>query len=188
MARASCPKCNRLIIHCICALIRPLACRTQITLVQYPGEETHPLGTAALVQGALDCALLRTDALLAAPAWPDGTALLFPGEEASNLATLASAPPHLVVLDGTWRKALRLYEQSPALKALPKVCLPQGAVSRYRLRSTRKKSALSTVEAVMMALAIIEPGIDLSPLEDGFEGLIERAMTRLPASVRQQYL
>jgi len=188
MARASCPKCQRLMLHCICELVTPITARTLLTLVQYPGEELHPLGTAALVEHCLGCPLIRTEQLLSRPqSWPDDTALLFPADDAKCLSSLVKPPSHLVVIDGTWRKALRLYEQSPALKSLPTVALPQGTVSRYRLRRSRKQGALSTVEAISRALALLEPGLCLEPLDHAFDGLIQRAMARLPLAARQHY-
>ncbi|WP_083858251.1 tRNA-uridine aminocarboxypropyltransferase [Gallaecimonas xiamenensis] len=187
MARASCPDCRRLTVHCVCCLVTPIVARTAVTLIQFPGEEKHPLGTAALVERSLvNCQLLRTEVVTELQARP-GAVVLFPGPGSCCLTELASPPEELVVIDGTWRKALRLYEQSPALQALPKVHLPLADQSRYLLRRSRKTGALSTVEAVMAALAIIEPQLELGPLNQAFEGLIARALDRLPAEVRAQY-
>ncbi|WKE63966.1 DTW domain-containing protein [Gallaecimonas kandeliae] len=188
MGRASCPDCERLRIHCICALVGPVPAKTRVLLVQYPGEERHPLGTAALVKKALPHSqLLRTQAVEALPLeWRDA-ALLFPGPQSSCLSQVPAPPRQLVVLDGTWRKALRLYEQSPALKVLPQVSLPMGEGSRYLLRKSRKDGALSTVEAVCQALALLEPGLDLSPLEQAFDDLIQRALVRMPAEAKRHY-
>src|SRR5690606_14468109 len=86
------------------------------------------------------------------------TYLLFPGEDALALDSLASGaePVRLVVPDGTWRKARKLLHVNPWLAALPRVALPPGQPSRYRLRKVPTAEALSTIEAVTCALNGLE--------------------------------
>ena len=79
----------------------------------------------------------------------------------------------LVVPDGTWRKARKLLHLNPLLAQLPRVTLPEGAVSRYRLRKAPGPGALSTLEAIVQALEIIEAPVSFAPLLRPFEALIE---------------
>jgi len=53
------------------------------------------------------------------------------------------------------------------------VCLPDGLVSRYRLRKVPQPGALSTIEAGAEALAVLHPGFDKHALLAPFEALIE---------------
>jgi DTW domain-containing protein YfiP len=63
----------------------------------------------------------------------------------------------VVVLDGTWRKSLKMLHANPLLQALPRWPLAQPALSRYgALRKARLPTQLSTLEATCAALADIE--------------------------------
>ena len=83
------------------------------------------------------------------------------------------APLLLVVPDGTWRKARKLLHLNPLLAALPRVTLASAVESRYRLRKAPGPGALSTVEAIVQALQVLEAPASFEPLLRPFEALIE---------------
>jgi DTW domain-containing protein YfiP len=103
--------------------------------------------------------------------------LLFPGEQAQQLSVFAQTciakPVLLVVPDGTWRKARKLLHLNPLLESLPRVVLPDGLVSRYRLRKAPMPGALSTIEAIVHSLNCIESPARFDALLKPFEALIE---------------
>ncbi|MNN88962.1 DTW domain protein [compost metagenome] len=78
-----------------------------------------------------------------------------------------------MVPDGTWRKARKLLHVNPELRALPRVTLPTGLTSRYRLRKAPMAGALSTLEAVTVALDILEAPARFDELLRPFEALIQ---------------
>ena len=82
-------------------------------------------------------------------------------------------PLLLVVPDGTWRKARKLLYLNPELEALPRVTLPAGLTSRYRLRKAPMAGALSTIEAIAAALDILEAPNRFDELLRPFEVLIQ---------------
>lgn len=179
MSRPLCPPCQRPLSHCLCALIPSLNSRTRVLILQHPSEVKHALNTARLAALGLSNAQLcvgeRFDELEALLS-PSGyrSVLLFPGEGATVLeAGPANMPIQLVVPDGTWRKASKLLHVNPLLAALPRVCLPAGGVSRYRLRKAPKEGALSTIEAIVQALELIEAPQQFGELLKPFEALIE---------------
>lgn len=181
--RPWCRACERPVSHCLCQLIPDLDSRTHLLVIQHPSERRHPLNTARLlVRGLRNAQLLIAEQLseqsdvyqqLQDPAWR--TELLFPGADSTLLlaAPADKRPRRLVVLDGTWRKARRILHLNPILQQLPRVALPAGLHSRYRIRKAPMEGALSTIEAGVTALGIIEPGSDFSPLLRPFEALIE---------------
>lgn len=182
MSRLQCPACNRPLVHCLCALIPHLASRTRVLLLQHPSEVKHALNTARLAALGLCNAELRIGEtfadlpeLLTQPGYQ--ACLLFPGEGALPLPQLVeqtvSQPLLLVVPDGTWRKARKLLHCNPLLAALPRVTLPDGLQSRYRLRKAPMPGALSTIEAIVSALEIIEAPQRFEALLRPFEALIE---------------
>lgn len=181
MSRPHCPRCQRPQSHCLCPLIPHLESRTRVLILQHPSEVKHALNTARLAALGLSNAELRVgevfeglDAWLAQPGYR--ACLLFPGEGAQPLAEAVQddgRPLLLVVPDGTWRKARKLLHCNPALAALPRVALPEGLSSRYRLRKAPMAGALSTLEAIVGALEILEVPARFDPLLRPFEALIE---------------
>ncbi|KSW23063.1 MULTISPECIES: DTW domain-containing protein [unclassified Pseudomonas] len=178
MSRARCERCLRPAGHCLCVLIPRLDNRTRVLLLQHPSETGHALNTARLAALGLAKAELRVGEdfrdldLSGEDAW-----LLFPGENAIPLAELAARPASrprlLVVPDGTWRKARKLLHLNPNLAALPRVVLPEGLTSRYRLRKAPAEGALSTIEAVVHALNALDAPQSFDALLRPFEALID---------------
>lgn len=194
MSRPHCPRCCRPPGHCLCALIPQLPSRTRVLILQHPSEVRHALNTARLAALGLTNAELRVGerfedlpALLAQPGYR--ACLLFPGEEAQPLAQFATQldglPALLVVPDGTWRKARKLLHCNPLLAALPRVTLADGLQSRYRLRKAPMPGALSTIEAVVSALDILEAPAQFDALLKPFEALIDG---QIAAMGEQTYL
>ena len=180
MSRSQCPRCLRPTTHCLCALIPSLDSRTRVLLLQHPSEVNHALNTARLAAlGLVNAQLVVGEVfeglqtLLNPPGYQ--ARLLFPGEDAQPLQAYSPSdePLLLVVPDGTWRKARKLLHLNPLLAALPRVTLTAGAVSRYRLRKAPGPGALSTVEAIVQALQVLEAPQSFEPLLKPFEALIE---------------
>src|SRR3990167_7471339 len=156
MPRPQCLRCARPIERCLCALIPCLNSRTR--MLQDQREVKHALNTARLAALGLSNAELLVGEVfesLAALLQPPGyrACLLFPGEHAQTLRMFAQQnreqPLLLVVPDGTWRKARKLLHLNPLLATLPRVVLPEGLQSRYRLRKAPTPGALSTIEAIV---------------------------------------
>ncbi|OBZ25890.1 DTW domain-containing protein [Pseudomonas protegens] len=180
MSRARCERCLRPAGHCLCPLIPRLPSRTRVLLLQHPSEVNHALNTARLAALGLNNAELvvgevfeELPALLDQPGYR--ACLLFPADDARPLQAYAEtdAPLLLVVPDGTWRKARKLLHLNPLLAALPRVTLASAVESRYRLRKAPGPGALSTVEAIVQALQVLEAPASFEPLLRPFEALIE---------------
>ena len=194
-ARARCGRCQRPHSHCLCALIPQLQSRTRVLILQHPEESRHALNTArlaalGLVNGELQVGEQFADlaSWLADPAYQ--ACLLFPGDDAQPVATVAASvsarPLLLVVPDGTWRKARKLLYLNPLLAALPRVCLPAGLESRYRLRKAPMAGALSTLEAIVVALEALEAPHSFAALLQPFEALIDGQIAAMGESTYQR--
>jgi DTW domain-containing protein YfiP len=164
----------------LCALIPSLDSRTRVLLLQHPSEVNHALNTARLAALGLknaQCVVGEVfDDLPTLLNLPGHQArLLFPADDAQPLQAYVPGdqPLLLVVPDGTWRKARKLLHLNPLLAALPRVTVAEGAVSRYRLRKAPGPGALSTVEAIVQALQVLEAPTSFEPLLKPFDALIE---------------
>ncbi|MBC3452245.1 tRNA-uridine aminocarboxypropyltransferase [Pseudomonas mosselii] len=181
MPRPRCERCQRPLAHCLCPLIPHLDSRTRVVVLQHPSETAHALNTARLAVLGLVNAELRIGevfddlhTLLATPGYRP--ALLFPDDEAEVLQGYGQdvdLPLMLIVPDGTWRKARKMLYLNPLLEALPRVALGNVPPSRYRLRKAPEPGALSTLEAVVQALNVLEAPSGFAALLRPFEALIE---------------
>ncbi len=188
MSRPQCPRCQRPSSHCLCSLIPSLDSSTQVLILQHPSETAHALNTARLAALGLRKAQLRVGEVVKLPVDERDNYLLFPGVDATPLESLASGerPLRLIVPDGTWRKARRLLHLNPELAALPRVSLPAGLVSRYRLRKAPVPGALSTIEAIVIALNMLEGGGRFDQLLRPFEALIEAQIAAMGIETYQR--
>ncbi|WP_418644040.1 tRNA-uridine aminocarboxypropyltransferase [Stutzerimonas kunmingensis] len=189
MSRPRCSRCQRPSSLCLCALIPALDSRTQVLILQHSSEASHALNTARLAALGLRNAELRVgerfedDCDAARPSY-----LLFPGEGAMPLGSRADAaqPVRLIVPDGTWRKARKILHVNPWLAELPRVTLPEGLSSRYRLRKAPMPGALSTIEAIVTALNLLESPSRFDELLRPFDALIEGQIDAMGREVYQR--
>ncbi|CAK16636.1 tRNA-uridine aminocarboxypropyltransferase [Pseudomonas entomophila] len=194
MSRPRCGRCLRPLSHCLCPLIPRLDSCTRVIVLQHPSETSHALNTARLAALGLVNAELRIgevfddlEALLATPGYRP--VLLFPGEGAEVLQAYGSddsLPLLLIVPDGTWRKARKMLYLNPLLEALPRVTLGDVPPSRYRLRKAPEPGALSTLEAVVQALNVLEAPTGFDALLRPFEALIEGQIEAMGAETYQR--
>ncbi len=191
--RQRCENCTRPLAHCLCDLIPSVSSRTRVLVLQHPDEAKHALNTARLVAlGLQNAELLVAETIENLESYIQQSGyracVLFPGNEAQVLSAHQDhqQPLLLIVPDGTWRKARKILHCNPLLAALPRVTLPSGLSSRYRLRKAPNEQALATVEAVAYALGVLEPNTDFSPLLRPFDALIEGQIQAMGAEVYQR--
>ncbi len=179
--RVTCAHCLRPQAACLCALARPTAHRTEVLVLQHPQEQRQAKNSVALLRLSLAhcevvvgerftpdalAALLHRPGLETRLLYPDVPAALAP----SACGPTAGAPVRLVVIDATWRKSLRMLLEHPTLAALPRLSLQAPAPTRYReIRAARRPDQVSTLEATVHALALLEgPSFDAAPLLGAF--------------------
>ncbi|CAM4198558.1 tRNA-uridine aminocarboxypropyltransferase [Bordetella tumbae] len=145
----------------------------------FPGEGARVLVRGVAVRGGTARAAARGAAFdverggtHAAAAEPIG-----PG---SRLGAEAR-PVLLVVPDGTWRHARHLLATHSDLAALPRVTLPDGMTTRYRVRHAGDATALSTIEAIAAALDVLEAPQSFAALLAPFEALVATQIAAMGA-------
>lgn len=108
---------------------------------------------------------------------PPGSVLLFPSKDAVGVDELRAMDfkvKNLIVLDGTWSKAKRIYKENPWLKLLPHLKLELDKASLYsEVRQQPKAGYLSTIESIVYALkALRDNSKELDNLLDVFESMV----------------
>src|SRR3954470_1393768 len=164
-SREMCWRCRRPKRVCYCAAVHPIETRTRVVILQHPRESDVPINTARIAELSLSNSELHVGvdfggdrglrAALSDPAAP--AVLLYPSDDARDLALEAPpGPVTLVVIDGTWWQASKLFKQNPFLHALPRYALAPSEESRYRIRREPAAHCLSTIEALEAALVVLE--------------------------------
>ncbi|CAN1151262.1 hypothetical protein LINPERPRIM_LOCUS28272 [Linum perenne] len=87
---------------------------------------------------------------------PASSVLLYPSDESVSVDELRGMDfevKNLIVLDGTWSKAKKMYKENPWLKLLPHLKLELGEPSLFsEVRRQPKAGCLSTIESIVHAL------------------------------------
>ena len=179
-----CLTCRRPLAVCHCDLIPNIKNETEVLIIQDISERSHPFNTARMAHQALENSKLISDysdriqrhSHLLSP----NAGLLYPAKNATDIAELTpdEIPDQLVLLDGTWNQAKRIYRQWPALNRLKHLRIQPKRPGNYRIRLEPNEYALSTVEAVVAALSHIQPGIDkLDQLIQAFDTMVDRQLS-----------
>jgi DTW domain-containing protein YfiP len=195
MSRILCKQCQRPIIACICEFICKIENTTAVLVLQHPSEVKQTKGTVALLSRSLShCQVLvgedfsqhdEVNTILA----NHQALLLYPSAQAEALSLIKNGlnstnyndnstninhgensqqPKLLIIIDGTWKKAYRMFMLSYNLQALKQVCLPDALANsgQYLIRKVNKNNALSSLEACCFALAILDNQLVESELDE----------------------
>jgi DTW domain-containing protein YfiP len=136
-----------------------------VVIVQHPRERDVPIGTARMASLCLPSSELHvvtcvaeSPSLVRALADPERPAILLsPGEGARDIARdPPRGPVTLVVVDGTWSQAKKIIKHDPALRALPRYAFVPPSPSEYRIRREPEETFVSTIEALVHTLAVLE--------------------------------
>jgi DTW domain-containing protein YfiP len=184
--QSRCPNCMMRQELCICSLIPNLDTKTKIIVIISKREAKVPTNTGRLAGLALknSVVLLRGDLDqpydLSEHLGPIGTNFVFYPDEKANVASsdLASSslPLTLIFPDGNWRGAGKMCRRDPIMASLPRLRLPAGAPSNYRVRKETKSEGLATIEAIARALGIVEnPSVQLN-LEQLLKAMTDRTL------------
>jgi DTW domain-containing protein YfiP len=180
--RPFCYRCWRAKILCLCRHVKVVENPVEVLYLQHPNERTVPFNTARLAHLSLARSRLvhglRFDGTKTAQdllARKARVGILFPSAVAVDLR---EAPPDLetlVILDGTWREARKIIHLSPSLLELPHYSFVPEKPSNYRIRKEPKDEFVSTIEATVAALRILDRDMrKYGELLDLFDRMVDR--------------
>ncbi len=184
-------RCTTCKIHqtlCFCGEVKVLDTKTRISIIMHHRERFLTSNTANLATLVLKNSKIVLRGLPGKLFNADELALnenetplyLFPHEDAVELndefiASLTK-PIHLIIPDGTWSQAVKVYRRESALSHIQCVKLPPGDPGKYRLRKSERENGVCTYEAIMRALCLIESTdleVEMSRI---FDVMIERTI------------
>ncbi|MEI8656885.1 tRNA-uridine aminocarboxypropyltransferase [Vibrio sp. Hal054] len=189
-----CSQCGKARKACICDSIVALDSQVELIILQHPTEEHRPMGTARILSLSLANSRLlvgedfrehgELNQLLAEPDVEHF--VLYPSDvslSAADVALPIEKKIRIILLDGTWKKAFKMWQLNTQLHHLPCLHLPEDLKGNYRIRKAPSENALSTVEAGFHVLSMMQPEKDFSPLLDVFEAMIDYQIQQMPAGV-----
>jgi len=194
-SRAFCSECDFLKSRCLCETIRLINNQLHLIVLQHPSEQKHPLNTVRIMKKSFTKMSLfvgenfsndlRLNTIINDP--QSRCALLYPDMGAKILNSESKNPnlTHLIILDGTWRKAKKIYLLSPNVQNLPKLSLIPDDNSGYRIRKSPNENALSTLEAAVFALRYLEPRLMTDSLLDSFHVMIDYQIKKMGREIYQ---
>lgn len=155
-----------------------MTCESQLTILQHPSEVGVAKNTARLIKLAIkttniwvgETARDFLEAQNSLTQSPLPVRVLYPTEHTTMLSESCpqdQGPYHFVLIDGTWKKAYKLWQLNAWLHTLPTISI-QDVRSRYDIRKAPAEHCLSTLEAAAFCLEQTE-GINCSPLFTLFE-------------------
>lgn len=158
-------RCRRPRRVCYCAALTSIPTTTRVVILQHPRERDMPIGTARMAHLCLPNSELhvgvrwqedeRVAQVLADTQRP--AVLLYPGRDARDiLREPPRGPVTLVVIDGTWSQAKNVVRDNPVLQALPRYAFAAPEPSEYRIRKEPEAEYVSTIEALMHVLGVLE--------------------------------
>ncbi|MCW1717660.1 DTW domain-containing protein [Pseudoalteromonas sp. A3] len=197
MTRQVCERCLFTPSTCICGAIKRLTNKVSVVILQHPSEEKIAKNTAKLLNLSLtDCKIIKgennTDFAILNSLPVKSTVLLYPNEHATYLDDANPKPAlnnitHLIVIDGTWKKAYKIFQLTPLLTKFKTVSFMQLPQNRYAIRKAPRADSLSTLEAVAHSLLLIEQ-LNPAPLYNLLDELIQKQTQHMPEHVKARYL
>lgn len=190
-----CSTCGKAGKACLCEWIESLTSNVELVILQHPSEQHKPMGTARILSLSLpNCRVFvgenfaQHNELRSLLNEPDVRHfVLYPSESSQLVTKMAISPQRdkvrVILLDGTWKKAYKMYQLAPCLHSLPALHLPTDLKGHYRIRKAPSENSLSTVEAGYHLLTLLEPQRNFSPLIAAFEQMIAFQIAQMPEGV-----
>jgi DTW domain-containing protein len=184
--KVRCTGCGLNAALCACDLIPTLKLETRLVVVQTMRERFKPTNTGRLLARMVEGTPIvwfgqRDPPFDTSPFSDDGIdfRVLFPRDDAQVLSVdehgavipAAAAGKRLgfVLLDGTWHQCSRMTRRVPVVQDLPRVALPPGPPSMWAVRTQHDARGLSTFEAGLRLLELVEGCETVRPMRRAFE-------------------
>lgn len=166
-----CDSCRMYQPLCICDKIEKIDLKTKLSVIIPNLEFFKSSNTGSLVDVALKNSEIFIKGRKDSPLNADNIVkkdynnfILYPGglPLTKDFVNSLDKPINLIVPDGTWRSAPKIIKQEPKLYTLKRVTLSQPKKSRYKVRKSPVLERISTFEAIIYALDVIEDNQELT--------------------------
>lgn len=196
MSREKCVKCQYPKIACLCESITQLKITNEVIVLQDPSEVKHAKNTVKLL------ALVLPDVNIFVGETPNDFSelrdyliqrqkaiyVIYPTNESRCMDEAKPVKDAILIfLDGTWRKAYKMMALNPWLEQYPALHLNLNAPSQYKIRKAPRVDSLSTLEAVALSLKTIDNQLNVIPLYNALNAMVEKQLQFMPEVARKRY-
>lgn len=190
--RTYCKNCNKVLDACYCEKIHKFENQIKLIILQHPSETNHALNSARIAH----LSFLNSELFIGEDfsqheklnhiLKTNTCYLLFPGNGNQKVESISfEENMALIVIDGTWKKAKKIFFSSTNLHQINQIEFSNHYESRYKIRKEPKKSYLSTLEAVTFALEHIEQK-NYSEVFEAFDFMITYQIEKMGLNIYQQ--
>ena len=162
-----CQECLQVLKFCVCNVVSPVMTDTRVLVIMHYREFDKSSNTGRLVKYGLKNSEIRVhgfndNRLETGDLINNGyrKLFLFPRADAKvitpNMIKNETEPVMLIIPDGNWRQAARMYTRIGRKNNFECVKLPPGLPAEYQLRSNAFPERLNTFEAIIRAMGMIE--------------------------------
>lgn len=194
MPRELCPKCDYITQNCVCEHITPTEHQIVLHILQHPSEVKNAKNTVKLLTlisnntqvhiGEQESDFKNIKSLYESQ--PSQFGLLFPSDDANIISPQEHQIKHLILIDGTWKKAKKILHLNPWLKNIPHFTFAEDINTEYQIRASSVKGSLSTIEAAAYSLNQFE-NCSIDPFLCALNGLKLSFTKRMPSQVKARY-
>lgn len=189
-----CPLCLLGEQFCTCAVRRQLQTQASFVLIMYDDEVLKPTNSGRLIADLIP----NTHAFIWSRTTPNAELLtlihdpqyqvylIFPAQYANagqkvvnHIAMERLEPgkkPLLVMLDGSWREAIKIFRKSPYLQNLPMLSFSPETLATYALRKGSHDFQLGTAEVAALALSAMGEQGNGKALSAWFDLFVESSL------------
>ena len=182
-----CPVCYLTRTLCICGAIPRLDLTTRVCLVIHVNELRRSSNTGRLALRALVNSEMRVRGQTREPldlsdvlTYGYRTFLFYPTADAvelnRELVTQDPTPIQLIVPDGSWRQAGKVYSRHHELKDVLRVKISTPNTAKFHLRAQHKPEGMATLQAIAHALGVIEGELVKERLMKVYDAKLERTL------------
>lgn len=195
MPRKLCEHCQRPLAVCICPYLVTLQAPCRLLILQHPSEQKQALATVPLLQLSISPLQVLVGEEFEHEAViqnilqePDSCRVLFPCDNSTQWdmaepAGIQDMVKYLIIIDGTWRKAKRIWHMNPWLWQLPCVHLNNVPSSQYLIRSSSVSGGVSTLEAVMHGCHYVSGKNEFTDLLKPFNAMVDMQIKKMGQDV-----
>lgn len=165
-------------------------------ILQHPSEVKQAKGTvrlvslcmpdAVVVQGECEADFKQLKSQLLNDDKP--CYLVYPNDNSKPLEDMSGKidAANLIFIDGSWKKAFKIYQLNPWLKHFPALHFSAAEKTAYKIRKAPRADSLSTLEAVAWCLENLD-NCNTQPLYRAFEAMIDGQWRFMSAQVKERY-
>jgi DTW domain-containing protein YfiP len=178
--------------RCLCKEFSPIFNQTELIILQHPSETKHALNTVKLMAQSFQNIRIfigenfNDHSEVLSLVKDNQSALIFPTEKSQELTLLQRPLKHLIFIDASWKKAKKIFYASTILHELPIYKLMSCSKSQYRLRSSQFNESLSTLEATLATLDVVEEQLCTESLRKAFIKMIDFQIEKMGEETYQK--